>query len=290
MSLFEQALKGRFMSLQAMGAEMQKLHKQDTATQMSNAARRLIENPSAAEEIAQYLKKKNIDTVAYFDEGGQSIVFIVPDGDLVVRIAHKDFEGGQGRAPTEKVLQPLERQEFENGFIVEFLPFLREPAGRKHVNAIMEGLARDGLEFSDPKPANVRLLPDEKRTPVIIDGDAVDIGRSGQFRAYAAKVKGKPSEYTWEEGLQNSLFSDLCKKYNLNGQEYSKDFFWDSLQEVVDSIPKSGFLYEVASERKKIRDKHERRSGKYSDDLYDASDDDGGHRGGRGGSGHRDRF
>ncbi len=169
-----------------------------------------------------------------------------------MRIAHRDFEGGEGRAPTEKVLQPLERQEFENGFIVEFLPFLKDVAGRKHVNAIMEGLACNGLEFLDPKPANIRLLPDEKRTPVIIDGDAVDIGRSAQFRSYAAKVKGKPSEYTWEEGLQNSLFSDLCKKYNLSGQEYSKEVFWDSLQEVVDSIPNSGFLYEVARERKKL--------------------------------------
>jgi hypothetical protein len=83
MSLFEKALKGRFMSLQAMVAEMQELHKQDTATQMSNAARMLIGDSSAVEKIDQFFKNKNIDTVAYFDEGGQSIVFIVPDGDLV---------------------------------------------------------------------------------------------------------------------------------------------------------------------------------------------------------------
>jgi len=178
-------------------------------------ARRLLGDGDTVRALAAYLERKQLPQISYYDEGGQSLLLISPDRDIVLRLSHGASEGESQGLYTEKKLLPLESYPLGD-YMLRVYAYLPTKGGNRHVNILREAVAADGIEFWDAKPDNVRLLPDEAGTPVVTDEGALRPGEGHGFLRFQAIASAKPQDYAWE-GLQQELFAPLCQKYGLAG-------------------------------------------------------------------------
>lgn len=245
----------------------------------------LLESDGVVKAIASYLEGKNIPGVTYYSQGGQSILFTPPDKDIVIRVGHRSVEGEGTDIFSDKKLRPLDSVELDGGFLLKVYPFLPEKGSNRHTNILREALAaQDGIDFHDAKPDNIRLLPDAKRTPVVSDDGAVQMGQSAAFQKFSAVVCSKTFDYDWR-GLQETLFKPLMEKYNLPGVSMA-----ERATPQGDKGEREKVQLSEPSWRDDFKQKKQKKRGRQSsvDDWDDDGSDDGSFR--RGGGGRRERF
>ena len=110
---------------------------------------------------------------------------------------------------------------------IEILPRLKiaevNNAGAKYGTILGRELSGSGYNISDPKPQNIGLLPNQQRTPVIVDpGEITWVGKSSLSRALSA-IKRHAGGYRWSFAAQTEHLKTNWKAYIMKNIERAKE-------------------------------------------------------------------